>query len=72
MEVTELVLSRLDDEFRTTSEIAARCGLHASRVAAPLGTLRRDGLAEFRQAPRAVSLWRRVSAPDENWATWAG
>jgi hypothetical protein len=33
-----------------------------------LGTLRRKGLAEFRQAPRAVSLWRRAAGDERDGA----
>jgi DNA-binding IclR family transcriptional regulator len=64
MGIIDPVLGVLDEKFRTTSEVAERCGLAAFVVSASLATLRRNGLAEYKQGPGRISLWRRTSGDE--------
>jgi DNA-binding IclR family transcriptional regulator len=65
MRIIDRVRVELDVEFQSTAEIAARCGLTPSTVAAPLGTLRRNGEAEYLATrPGRRSLWRTPSIRD--------
>jgi DNA-binding IclR family transcriptional regulator len=64
IQVIDQVLHALDGEFRSTAEIAERCGLAPSRVSACLGHLRRRGDVEYMVAkPGHRSMWRRARAP---------
>ena len=51
------VRAALDDEFRTTVEIAKRAGVTPSHAAPVLGNLRRQGIAEW-QVEARTSSWR--------------
>lgn len=70
------LLAALDDEFRTSVDIARRAGVEATQAAPALGYLRQEGIVES-TAHGAPRLWRlrqpprrRDLSPAESDAAW--